>query len=1038
MPINEYLKQVKQRFKSGISTEHTYRSDLQVLLNSLVLGITVTNEPKRQKCGAPDYILQKKEVPLGYIEAKDIGIDLNKIEKSDQIKRYLGSLNNLILTDYLEFRFYKYSKKVKTIQIASIINEKLKTHPENFESFQTHINDFCGFKGQTIKSAEKLAQMMAQKARMMEEVLHNAVKDVDEDNTLKDQLKAFRQILIHDLDEKAFADIYAQTIAYGLFAARLHDETLDDFSRQEARDLIPKSNPFLRNLFDYVSGAQLDDRVVWIVDDLCEIFRATDLQSILSDFGKATGQNDPFLHFYETFLAEYDPKLRRSRGVYYTPEPVVNFIVRAVDDILKDEFGLSKGLADTTKIKVKYDSDVTDKRSKTGYKQIEKEVHKVQILDPAVGTGTFLAGVIKQIYNKFTNQKGIWSNYVENELLPRINGFEILMAPYAMCHLKLEMLLRETGYKPKDDNKQQRLRVFLTNSLEEAHPDTGTLFASWLSREATEANYVKRDTPIMCVIGNPPYAISSTNKGEWIQNLLIDYKKNLKERKINIDDDYIKFIRYGQYFIDKNSEGILAYISNNSFIDGITHRIMRKNLIGTFNKIYIIDFHGNSFRKEKDIDGGKDENVFDIQQGVSINIFIKQKSNTKKTRIYHFNVYGIREKKYHFLLQNSIKSINWRNINPSAPYYFFTPQKSSDKIYDEGFSLREVFKIVNSGIKTDRDSLFIDDDKKKLNDRMKILFSNDLISSFIETYRVVDSGSYKITKVIKNIQHSDKFLRRITYRPFDEKYIYYDPEVISRPAYKAMKYMISDEKNILLCFMRQYSYNCDYSYALLSNNLVESRVFISNKGIALVAPLFLFSPENSLIDEISCSNFREDFITKMVEKTALNYNLNLQTEKTFSSYTIIDYIYAVLHSSKYRRKYDDLLKIDYPKIPYPKDADYFRSLAGLGSELRHLHLLENITVEQFITVYPVDGSNIVEEPKYKNEKIWINKTQYFDNVLNISWNYYIGGYQPAQKWLKDRKRRKLSFQDIVHYQKVILALDNTDRIMKEIDKIIEL
>ena len=353
MQINEYLKLIKNKFSTGISTEHSYRADLQNLLNEMVKGITITNEPKRQKCGAPDYIIQKKEVPLGYIEAKDIGIDLNKTEKSDQMKRYLSSLDNLILTDYLEFRFYNYGQKVKEIKIASIENGKIKALTDFFDSFSTHILDFCEFKGQTIKSAQKLAKMMAQKARMMKEVLFNAVKEEDENNTLQDQLKAFRQILIHDLDEKTFSDIYAQTITYGLFAARLHDETLEDFSRQEARDLIPKSNPFLRNLFDYISGAQLDDRVIWIVDDLADILRAADLKSILADFGKTTGQNDPFLHFYETFLAEYDPKLRKSRGVYYTPEPVVNFIVRAVDDILEKEFDLPQGLADISKVKIK-------------------------------------------------------------------------------------------------------------------------------------------------------------------------------------------------------------------------------------------------------------------------------------------------------------------------------------------------------------------------------------------------------------------------------------------------------------------------------------------------------------------------------------------------------------------------------------------------------------------------------------------------------------------------------------------------------------
>ncbi|MCB0605739.1 MAG: N-6 DNA methylase, partial [Saprospiraceae bacterium] len=409
-------------------------------------------------------------------------------------------------------------------------------------------------------------------------------------------------------------DVYAQTIAYGMFAARLHDPTLPTFSRQEAAELIPKSNPFLRKLFAYIAGPDIDDRIKWIVDSLVDIFLACNVEEILKNYGKATKMDDPIIHFYETFLSEYDPKLRKARGVWYTPQPVVNFIVRAVDDILKTEFNLPQGLADTSKTKIKVDVQG---------KKVEQEVHRVQILDPATGTGTFLAEAVKHIHKKFEGQQGIWSNYVENHLLPRLNGFELLMASYAMAHLKLDLLLTETGYKPTTN---QRFRVYLTNSLEEHHPDTGTLFANWLSTEANEANHIKRDTPVMCVIGNPPYSVSSSNKNEWIENLTADYKKNLNERNIQpLSDDYIKFLRLGQYYVEKTGEGILAFISNNSFIDGIIHRKMREELMKTFDKIYILDLHGNAKKKETAPDGSIDQNVFDIMQGVSINIFVKKK-----------------------------------------------------------------------------------------------------------------------------------------------------------------------------------------------------------------------------------------------------------------------------------------------------------------------------------------------------------------------------------------------------------------------------
>jgi len=576
MTIEQYLQSINTRFKLGNSTEHTFRGDLQQLIETLAPGFRATNEPKRQSCGAPDYIITKKDIPVGFIEAKDIGaVDLEGIKKlgnKEQFDRYRASLDNIIFTDYLDFLLYRNGQLVLRVAIGEITDGKIKPIPSNFNAFSELMKDFCLYKGQTIKSSKKLAEMMAAKAKLLSAVIEKALTSDEkhsEDSTLKDQMIAFKEILIHDITPKGFADVYAQTIAYGMFAARLHDPCLENFSRQEASELIPKSNPFLRRLFGYIAGPDLDDRIKWIVDSLVEIFLACNVEELLKDYGKDTKTEDPIIHFYETFLSEYDPALRKARGVWYTPHPVVNFIVRAVDDILKTDFDLPQGLADTSKtmIKIQDVSKATsDLRSKTKLIDREIQVHKVQILDPATGTGTFLAEVIKLIHGKFKGQQGIWSNYVETHLLPRLNGFELLMASYAMAHLKLDLLLTETGYRPTTD---QRFRVFLTNSLEEHNQDTGTLFANWLSTEANEANRIKRDTPVMCVIGNPPYSVSSTNKGEWIQNLIADYKKDLNERKINLDDDYIKFIRYGQYFIDKNGSGILAYISNNSFIDGI-------------------------------------------------------------------------------------------------------------------------------------------------------------------------------------------------------------------------------------------------------------------------------------------------------------------------------------------------------------------------------------------------------------------------------------------------------------------------------------
>lgn len=566
MTIEQYLESINKRYKLGNATDHTFRGDLQQLLESLVPTIRATNEPKRQSCGAPDYILTKKDIPVGFIEAKSIGDkDLGGTKKTgnkEQFDRYKASLSNLIFTDYLHFYLYRDGQFVMKIAIGEVTDKGIKPLAENFSSFENFIKDFCTYIGQTIKSSKKLAEMMAGKAYLLSEIIEKALTGDEsnhEDSTLKDQMLAFKQILIHDITPKEFADIYAQTIAYGMFAARLHDNSLGTFSRQEAAELIPKSNPFLRKLFGYIAGPDIDDRIKWIVDSLADIFLACNVEDILKKFGKSTKTEDPIIHFYETFLSEYDPKLRKSRGVWYTPQPIVNFIVRAVDDILKTEFDLPQGLADTVKTKIKVDVQG---------KKVEQDIHKVQILDPATGTGTFLAEVVKHIHKRFEGQQGIWSNYVETHLLPRLNGFELLMASYAMAHLNLDLLLSETGYKP---TKDQRFKIYLTNSLEEYHPDTGTLFANWLSAEANEANHIKRDTPVMCVIGNPPYSGESANKGGWIESLIDVYKKDDKGQKIPdtkwLNNDYVKFLRYGQHFIEKNENGVLAFITDNSFLD---------------------------------------------------------------------------------------------------------------------------------------------------------------------------------------------------------------------------------------------------------------------------------------------------------------------------------------------------------------------------------------------------------------------------------------------------------------------------------------
>ncbi|OFX18083.1 MAG: DNA methyltransferase [Bacteroidetes bacterium GWA2_31_9] len=1060
MTIQQYLEQLNKRFKSGISREHAYRSDLESLIRGLVNGVEITNEPSNvTDCGNPDFVITKSKIPIGYIEAKDIGKDLNSKQFKEQFTRYKKALDNLIITDNICFQFFQHGELVREIMIAEIDNNSIKPIPENFTEFTNLIQNFCTFIGQTIKSSKKLAEMMAAKARLLQNILERAItsdEETQENTSLKQQFDTFKSILIHDLTPKDFADIYAQTLAYGMFAARLHDTTLDNFSRQEAAELIPKTNPFLRKLFQYVAGFDIDERIKTTVDNLADVFRATNVDALLHNFGKSTQANDPIIHFYETFLAEYDPKLRKSRGVWYTPEPVVKFIVRAVDDILKSEFGLSQGLADTSKTKIKikdYTKATADMRSKTREIEREIEVHKVQILDPATGTGTFLAEVVKHIYNnKFKAMQGAWSGYVEEHLIPRLNGFEILMASYSMAHLKLDMLLTETGYKA---TKDQRFNIYLTNSLEEHHPDTGTLFAGWLSSEANEANHIKRDTPVMCVIGNPPYSVSSSNKSEWIEKLTADYKKDLNERNIQpLSDDYIKFIRFGQHFIDKNGSGVLAYISNNSFIDGIIHRQMRKHLLESFDKIYIIDLHGNAKKKEICPDGSPDQNVFDIMQGVSINIFVKNDTKKKNDlgKIFHFDLQGKREFKYDFLIDNSLKTIKWNNLEFTKPNYYFV-KKNFDEIisYEKGFKIDELFSIFGPGVETGLDNFFVAETKKELIDRFKIL--SDKTDEQFKLLKIENKKSFLIKDKIKkeNFTNLGDYIYTYQYKIFDFKKIAYLKNSLRRADFNVFKNFSVD--NYFLTLMRSTVDTDSFKSILLSKHIIDKNLYSFQ---TYSFPLYLY-PENDNEDFYGKKDRMPNLNMAIVEQIAEKLGLQFTPEKDltgfenllglsvkFAPIDILDYIYAVLHSPTYREKYKEFLKIDFPRVPYPKDVATFWQLVKLGGEIRQIHLLESPKVEEYITQYPEDGDNVVIKPNFVKVQnfdkvivgnVFINETQYFANVPELAWSFYIGGYQPAQKWLKDRKNRKLSFEDILHYQKIIVALTETDRIMREIDKI---
>ena len=1038
--LNEYIKEISSLYATGVAREHSYRPALEKLLNTMLPGLKAINEPSRISCGAPDFIIIRKSdgLPVAFVEAKDIAdgdLDGRK-QHREQFNRYKSSLDHIIFTDYLDFHLYEYGEAVACVRIAETVGDKIIAVKENESKFASMINRLAKAQIQNITSAERLAVQMAAKARLLAEVIKAAFNEADEtvDNQqLQGQFDAFKSVLIHDITPEGFADVYAQTIAYGMFAARLHDYTPDTFSRQEAATLIPKTNPFLRKIFQSIAGYDLDERIAWIVDDLAATFRATDMGRIMRDYSNNRRHDDPMIHFYEDFLSAYDPKLRKARGVWYTPQAVVKFIVHGVDDILQRDFNLPLGLADYSTVERTVRNEQYSK-GHGGKPTYKKTFHRVQILDPATGTGTFLAEVVNRIYGKFSGMEGLWQSYVEEHLLLRLNGFELLMASYAIAHLKLDMLLQSTGYVHRRDS---RLRIYLTNSLEECHPDTGSLFAQWLSAEANYANRIKRDTPVMVMIGNPPYSVSSNNNGEWITQLIADYKKDLNERNIQpLSDDYIKFIRLGQYYIEKNGEGILAYVTNNSFIDGIIHRKMRKTLLETFDKIYILDLHGNSKKKETAPDGQKDENVFDIMQGVSINIFVKTGEKAKKDfgEVLHYDLFGRRKDKYDFLTSTNFSDVKWQHLSPVEPYYFFVPKDfSMQEEYEKGFKLDELFVNNACGIVTSKDSINIQASKT-----LARQLCNDAFELSENEFRAKynagkDSRDWSVVRAQEDVRaHKDSLvIAQYTYRPFDTKFIVYTGKtngIVAWPRYRSFSCILHPQNLSMLVCKQQSTFKFQHIFVcrFLSDKCTVSS---QTKEATYVFPLYNSGVSRSIFENLENDNLTPNFspvVLKKIEK-ALG--------ETIKPLELFDYIYAVLHNPDYRKRYAEFLKIDFPRIPYPTDASLYHKLAEKGSKLRRLHLMENSDNWAVTTTYPEAGTNEVTELTYSDGRVHINPTQYFGNVSETAWTFFIGGYQPAQKWLKDRRGRILAFADIRHYQKIIAALDGTHKIMEEIKEI---
>jgi len=655
--------------------------------------------------------------------------------------------------------------------------------------------------------------------------------------------------------------------------------------------------------------------------------------------------------------------------------------------------------------------------------------------------------------------QGAWSSYVSKHLIPRLNGFELLMAAYSMAHLKLDILLRETGYNPSG---HERFNIFLTNSLEKYDEETGTVFASWLSGEASAANYIKKDTPVMVVIGNPPYKGVSSNNNPWILDLIEDYKyvdgEHFNEKKHWLNDDYVKFIRYAQHFIERNGEGVIAFINAHGFLDNPTFRGMRWKLLNLFDCIYAIDLHGNVRKGLKGGKGSKDENVFNINQGVSINFFVKnnKKKKNKLADVFYYSLLGKKKQKFIFLDENSLSSIKFEQSTPTSPYYFFVPGGNPhQEEYESGFSVADLFSVQSMGVTSARDHFVVDVNKDALLRKMREFSDLSIEDSEIRKkyfsnkkegkYLPGDTRGWKLTearKAVSKLDDLDSYIVPIDYRAFDVRNIFYLPEMVDWGREEVMHNML--HPNYALCCVR-IGRNAD-----AHNYFVTKR--ITDKGItstldnANVFPLYLYDEQDG--QAIRTPNFNQEAIEEISDEIGIEFSLNdTSDEKKMGPLDLFDYIYATLYSKQYREKFKDLLMIDFPKIPYPNSKKSFWQLVKLGRALREVHLFESPLLKKLITKYPVDGDNVINrkiEAKdwdYYNlsaslGRVWINENQYFDQIPASIWEYKLGGYKPAQKWLKDRSGHELSYEDIFHYQKIIVALSKTDELISEIDSIL--
>jgi type I restriction-modification system DNA methylase subunit len=1026
--VGDFIVGVESLYSTGLAREHAYRPLLAKLFEQFP-DVLPINDPAKSEHGFPDFVFLRKsnnDITIGYGEAKDIGIDLDGELGSEQMARY-KNYTNLILTNGLEFIFFRSGEIVSRVKIASLSGPKVAPAPQNYELLVASLDSLFSSKPEKVKSAAVLARVMANAARLIRAEVKRLINR--ESPQLSGIFRYIKSELVHDLDDSTFSDMYAQTLVYGLFAARHADKSPGDFTRYEARDLIPESNPFLRVFFDHIAGQAFEKDLAYVVNEFCEVLAISDIGSLLDeevDVEKLS-LRDPIIHFYEDFLAQYDPELRRKFGAYYTPLPIADYLISQVDEILKSHFDIVDGLLDSTES----DKSITMTSQGKSYKQKFK---KVQILDPATGTGTFLNQIILKIAKQFEGNEGAFAPYATQHLLPRIHGFELLMAPYTVAHLKLTHTLNHLGVFPTE-----RLHLYLTNTLDKAEFQEPDLFQALgigaaISLEASLAGEVKNTLPVMVVIGNPPYSGVSSNKNRFADGLITKYKFEpgstipLKERKHRLDDDYVKFIAYSEDLILKNGFGIVAFIVNHGFIDNASYRGMRWHLLNTFDEIRIIDLHGNVVKRATG--SIKDENVFSIKQGVALFIAIRKPNRKNKSamgEVYFTELIGTRDEKFIALT----KGPELTSIAPRGPLYNFTGE-ASDHRY---ITIDALFDLKTSGIQTSRDDFAVGTNRAVLEGRIVRFGSSSLsdeeaLREFFPNakpgkYPAGDSRQWSLisARALARELPAESLSEPYLYRPFDIRFLANSEVFVDWPRTKVMRNVLPGKPALIVGREGKAVGGEDWNLAFVSDLPSDLNIFY--RGGGQVMPLYQETPSGWI------SNLNFESVSTLLEGCGLKFNPELVgpeiTQKECGPDAVFAYLYGCISSTSYRKAYHNDLRIGFPPIQSPESLLEFTSIMKFGIELLDLHLpsRQGKNPAESPASFSVSGNNFVEAVRRSGNQVFINEGQYFDNISSEVWGYSIGGYVPAQKFLLDRQGKELDYDELLGYLMLVKAISQT-------------